>query len=90
VVAASTSYRDDHNGWILFPVFCIEAKINAHNSRTHFASKNIAPKVVAVAILWSAERASRIRVGRQVEANMAVADLQEREPARFGRGSFTH
>jgi hypothetical protein len=31
------------------------------------------------------ERADRVRIGRLVEADMAVADLQEGQPFRFGR-----
>jgi len=31
------------------------------------------------------ERADGVRIGRLVEADMAVADLQEGEPFRFGR-----
>ena len=36
------------------------------------------------------QRAERIRIGRLVEADMTVADLQEGQPLGFGRGGFTH
>src|SRR5215469_6213401 len=36
------------------------------------------------------ERAQRVRIGRLVEADMAIADLQEGKTAALGRLRFTH